>query len=912
MELLDLPLPIIEYIFTWLEHPEELFLTCSTLYKIFSSNHVQLNWLINYFSNASNSTVNTFDILHKEIKTSSYNPVSPRITATLASSTNDKLNNISIFPFNVLIKNQTLTELFIKNALQLCVPFIDDYIYEIRRSSSEDDLLLNNAQNNLNNISVNNTISNYINMSETTTNTVVKNKETRMREYLNQAINSHSKQIQIIQILWLLSTYLSWNNVLNAIIDYVKYAFPEWINASIEISLGLYQLLPTEPLTILLNNIPTFKINDYTSIIQLLIDKDLLQPNAKNLKVFLSSLKKAKREKEIILIYNYWFLSEEELNNMETINSNKYNFTLNNIHQVLMSATQSGSEKLVKMILTSRIENTSESINIASREGYLSILKILINYEKVHIQHISENDNFSKLMKSNPRHPLIIALTKAIENASWRNFPSIVEYLFEQIPDYYFENDSLLYHKAKIPDSMDFFILLLKRRSKFLLDNPDKLERYSIPEPNDARINHPQRLLPFQARYINPVDPWARILINFFAIHPIGTSLNEGTIANDLKDVLETNSIPIHALLICEELGFNSHYDQDSLLKYHSKQINAYEESIIEKFPRSGFNNYSNLVTTSNKNIQESIAITVHLINQENSKLIDNKFLYSLAKQTAFSEIETILKKVKFNEDILNHTLSICCISEINSKIIVELLKAGATSYAFKEPLCYFARHGNVNHIIRLLGIIKDYYNAMLTNSHNSLESSKLQMFKEQLSLCYNPKQMLEIAAENGHLEVVKFLVEGNSILMIDPLNVTQENKALPLAISQKKWNIANYLVKNNAYPKALHQEVINHNKENEISDSVDEVKKVDAPSVFKNSELSKVALPSSLFARDSVICRRKDGKSRYRKTGPDLAKAYLDEDIIGIPKRLDETHEPINPAQDFYVVPTTFPKNTI
>lgn len=200
-----------------------------------------------------------------------------------------------------------------------------------------------------------------------------------MREYLNQAINSHSKQIQIIQILWLLSTYLSWNNVLNAIIDYVKYAFPEWINASIEISLGLYQLLPTEPLTILLNNIPTFKINDYTSIIQLLIDKDLLQPNAKNLKVFLSSLKKAKREKEIILIYNYWFLSEEELNNMETINSNKYNFTLNNIHQVLMSATQSGSEKLVKMILTSRIENTSESINIASREGYLSILKILIS-----------------------------------------------------------------------------------------------------------------------------------------------------------------------------------------------------------------------------------------------------------------------------------------------------------------------------------------------------------------------------------------------------------------------------------------------------------------------------------------------------------------------------------------------------
>jgi len=379
MELLDLPLPIIEYIFTWLEHPEELFLTCSTLYKIFSSNHVQLNWLINYFSNASNSTVNTFDILHKEIKTSSYNPVSPRITATLASSTNDKLNNISIFPFNVLIKNQTLTELFIKNALHLCVPFIDDYIYEIRRSSSEDDLLLNNAQNNLNNISVNNTISNYINMSETTTNTVVKNKETRMREYLNQAINSHSKQIQIIQILWLLSTYLSWNNVLNAIIDYVKYAFPEWINASIEISLGLYQLLPTEPLTILLNNIPTFKINDYTSIIQLLIDKDLLQPNAKNLKVFLSSLKKAKREKEIILIYNYWFLSEEELNNMETINSNKYNFTLNNIHQVLMSATQSGSEKLVKMILTSRIENTSESINIASREGYLSILKILIS-----------------------------------------------------------------------------------------------------------------------------------------------------------------------------------------------------------------------------------------------------------------------------------------------------------------------------------------------------------------------------------------------------------------------------------------------------------------------------------------------------------------------------------------------------
>ncbi len=90
-------------------------------------------------------------------------------------------------------------------------------------------------------------------------------------------------------------------------------------------------------------------------------------------------LKKAKREKEIILIYNHWFLSEEEFNHMEAIDNDKYNFTIDNIHQVLMSATQSGSEKLVKMILNSRIINTSESINIASREGYLSILKILIS-----------------------------------------------------------------------------------------------------------------------------------------------------------------------------------------------------------------------------------------------------------------------------------------------------------------------------------------------------------------------------------------------------------------------------------------------------------------------------------------------------------------------------------------------------
>jgi len=172
---------------------------------------------------------------------------------------------------------------------------------------------------------------------------------------------------------------------------------------------------------------------------------------------------------------------------------------------------------------------------------------------------------------------------------------------------------------------------------------------------------------------------------------------------------------------------------------------------------------------------------------------------------------------------------------------------------------------------------------------------------------------MLEIASESGHLEVVKFLVEGNPALMIEAFNVSQENKALPLAISQKKWNIANYLVKNDAYPKALHQEVLNHNKENEISDSVNENKKVEAPAVSSISELSKVALPSSLFARDSVVkCRRKDGKSRYRKTGPDLAKAYLEEDIAGIPKRLDEEHETINPAQDFYLVPTTFPKNSI
>ncbi|OUM66015.1 hypothetical protein PIROE2DRAFT_59660 [Piromyces sp. E2] len=820
--LLDLPIPIIEYIFTWLEHPEELFLTCSTLYKIFSSNHVQLNWLLNYFSNASNSSVNTFDILHKENKFSStsYNPVSPRISATPTSiNNNDKSNNISIFPFNILIQNSTLTELFISNALRMCIPFIDDYIYEIRRSSSEDVVVLSNTQNN--HVNVTDTIINQVNTNSSINNVVTKTREAQMKEYLNQAINSHSKQIQIIQILWQLSTYMSWPKALNSIIEYVKYAFPEWINASIEISLGLYQLLPTEPITVLLNNIPSFKNNDYTSIIQLLIDKDLLQPNPKNLKTFLSSLKKGNREKEIILIYKHWFYSEKEISENEKIDNNKYNFTIENIHQVLMSATQSGSEKLVKMILESRITDTSESINIASREGYLSILKLLMNYEKVNIQHISENDNFSELMKLNPRHPLIVALTRAIENASWRNFPSIVEYLFEQIPDYYFENDSLLYHKAKIPDSMDFFILLLKRRSKYLINNPDKLERYSIPEPSDARINQPQRLLPFQARYINPVDPWARILINFFAIHPIGTSLNEGIIAEDLKNVLETNSIPIHALLICEELGFDSHYDNDSLLKYHSKQINSIEENLIEKFPRSGSINYSNYMV-SNKNIQESIAITVHLINQDNAKLLDNKFLYNLAKQTAFNEIETILQKVKFNEDVLNNTLSICCINEISLKIITELLNAGATTYAFKEPLYYFSRHGNVNHIIRLLGIIKDYYNAKSSSSSSSSsESSDQSLYQKQLESFYDSKQMLEISSENGHLEVVKFFVEGNSLLLIQPIDVTQENKALPLAISQNKWNVANYLVKNDAYPKALHQQVINHNKENEISTQV-------------------------------------------------------------------------------------------
>ena len=366
---------------------------------------------------------------------------------------------------------------------------------------------------------------------------------------------------------------------------------------------------------------------------------------------------------------------------------------------------------------------------------------------------------------------------------------------------------------------MDFFILLLKRRSKYLIDNPDKLERYSIPEPSDARINQPQRLLPFQARYINPVDPWARILINFFAVHPIGTSLNEGVIAEDLKNVLETNTIPIHALLICEELGFDSHYDQDSLLKYHSKQINSFEENLIEKFPRNGAFNYSSY-TISNKNIQESIAITVHLINQDNVKLLDHKFLYSLAKQTAFNEIETILQKVKFNEDVLNKTLSICCINEISSKIITELLNVGATSYAFKEPLYYFSRHGNVNHIIRLISIIKDYYSSASASSSSS-ESSNQTLYQRQLDICYDSKQMLEISSENGHLEVVKLLVEGNSSLLIQPVDVTQENKALPLAISQNKWNVANYLVKNGAYPKALHQQVINHNKENEITTKV-------------------------------------------------------------------------------------------
>jgi hypothetical protein len=667
----------------------------------------------------------------------------------------------------------------------------------------------------------------------------------------------------------------------------------------------------------------------------LLINKDLLEPNAKNLKLFLSSLKKGNREKEIILVYNHWFYSEKELSDMENINNNKYNFTIDNIHQVLMSATQSGSERLVKMILESKITNTSESINIASREGYLSILKLLINYEKVNIQNMPISKNFSELMKSNPRHPLIIALTKAIENASWRNFPSIVEYLFEQIPDYYFENDSLLYHKAKIPDSMDFFILLLKRRSKYLLENPDKLERYSIPEPSDARINQPQRLLPFQARYINPVDPWARILINFYAVHPVDTSLNEGKIAEDLRNVLETNSIPIHALLICEHFGFDSHYNNDSLLKYHSKQINAFEENLVEKFPRNGFNNYSNLLAnnaSSSKNIQESIAITVHLINQNNAKLLDNKFLYSLAKQTAFNEIETILQKVHFSEDVLNNTLSICCITELNTKIIMELLKSGATAYAFKEPFNYYSRHGNVNHIIRLLGIIKEYYcsenpNKIMASSSSSSSSSSslspipspipmdnenLHIYQDQLCECYDSKQMLEIASENGHLEVVKFLVEGSKYLMIDGINVSQENKALPLAVSQKKWNVANYLMDNNAYPKALYQEIINHNKENEIPIKDKNVQKLETPNVSSISELSKVALPSSLFSRDSVVkCRRKDGKSRYRKTGPDLAKAYLDEDISGIPKRLNETHETINPAKDFYLVPTTFPKNS-
>jgi len=468
--LLDLPIPIIEYIFTWLEHPEELFLTCSTLYKIFSSNHVQLNWLLNYFSNASNSSVNTFDILHKEnkITNTTFNPMSPRISATATSiNNNEKSNTISIFPFNILIQNSTLTELFINNALRMCIPFIDDYIYEIRRSSSDDDIVLTNTQNN--HLNVNNEITaNQVNINPSTNNVVVQTREAKMKEYLNQAINSHSKQIQIIQILWQLSTYLSWPKVLNSIIEYVKYAFPEWINTSFEISLGLYQLLPTEPITVLLNNISDFKNNDYTPIIQLLIDKDLLQPNPKNLKSFLSSLKKGNREKEITLIYNHWFYSEKELSEAETIDNDKYNFTIDNIHQVLMSATQSGSEELVKMILDSRITNTSESINIASREGYLSILKLLISknlinititiikiiiliiiifeininiciffnylislnyidFEKVNIQHISENDNFSELMKSNPRHPLIVALTRAIENASWRNFPSIVE-----------------------------------------------------------------------------------------------------------------------------------------------------------------------------------------------------------------------------------------------------------------------------------------------------------------------------------------------------------------------------------------------------------------------------------------------------------------------------------------------------
>jgi len=492
--------------------------------------------------------------------------------------------------------------------------------------------------------------------------------------------------------------------------------------------------------------------------------------------------------------------------------------------------------------------------------------------------------------------------------------------LFFIISDYYFENDSLLYHKAKIPDSMDFFILLLKRRSKYLLENPDKLEKYSIPEPSDARINQPQRLLPFQARYINPVDPWARILINFYAIHPVNTSLNEGKIAEDLKNVLETNSIPIHALLICEHFGFDSHYDNDSLLRYHSKQINAFEENLVEKFPRNGFNNYSNLLansSSSNRNIQESIAITVHLINQNNSKILDNKFLYSLAKQTAFNEIETILQKVKFNEEILNNTLSICCITELGSKIITELLNSGATAYAFKEPFNYFSRHGNINHIIRLLTIIKDYYSKSNLNNFSisspSTESESLQYYHDQLSKCFDSKQMLEIASENGHIEVVKFLVEGSEILFIDGINVSQENKALPLAISQKKWNVANYLMKNNAYPKALYQEVINHNKENEVSSNEVNIQKTETPTVSSISELSKVAIPSSLFARDTVVkCRRKDGKSRYRKTGPDLAKAYLDEDISGIPRRLNETHETINPAQDFYLVPTTFPKNSL
>ncbi|ORX47385.1 hypothetical protein BCR36DRAFT_330821 [Piromyces finnis] len=811
---------------------------------------------------------------------------------------NEKPNNISTFPFNILIQNSTLTRLFINNALHMCIPFIDEYIYEIRRSSPEDEIVLVNTQ------------SNQVtpeNAAKTNQGALI-SREAKMKEYLNQAINSHSKQIQIIQTVFQLSAYMSWSNVLNSIIDYIKYAFPEWINTSIEIALGLYQFLPTEPITVLLNNIPSLKNNDYTPIIQLLINKDMLQPNQKNLKVFLSSLKKGNRDKEIILIYNHWFYSEKELCEEENINNDKYNFTLRNIHQALMAATQSGSEKLVKMILNSRITDTSESINIASREGYLSILKLLINYEKVKNQHISENDNFSELMKLNPRDSLIVALTRAIENASWRNFPSIVEYLFEQIPDYYFENDSLLYHKAKIPDSMDFFILLLKRRSKYLLNNPYNLERYSIPEPSDARINQPQRLLPFQARYINPVDPWARILINFFAIHPIGTSLNEGIIAEDLKNVLETTSIPIHALLICEQLGFNSHYDQDSLLKYHSKQINSIEENLIEKLPVNGSINYSNY-TVSNKNIQESIAITVHLINQDNVKLIDNKFMYSLAKQTAFNEIETILQKVQFNEDVLNNTLSICCINEISSKIITELLNAGATTHAFKKPFYYFSRDGNVNHIIRLLSIIKEYYSSV---SASSSSENQLSLYQKQLEACYDAKQMLEISSENGHLEVVKFLVEGSSSLSIQPIDVTQENKALPLAVNQNKWNVANYLVKNNAYPKALHQQVINHNKENEVSPQKEETVKVEAPAVSSISELSKVALPSSLFARNTIVkCRRKDGKSRYRKTGPDLAKAYLDEDISGIPKRLDEKHEIINPAQDFYLVPTSFPKNS-